>query len=169
MPAPRFRSQRMNKRWDSLASVSQALTASGTSVGGSLAFTESSTVLRLIGEYGFFCTSAPTALDAAHLSFGIAVVSSDAVAAGAGSLPDPRDEAEYPWLFWAEHLFRAQSSTFADTGSDGIMMLRRHIDIRSMRKIKPRETLVWVYQYLDGGGAPPLTLFNENTRVLIAT
>ena len=82
----------------------------------------------MIGEYGFFCTAAPAVLDAAHLSFGLAVVSSDAAELGATAFPDPGSEPEYPWLFWGEHIFRAQSASLSDSGREGTMQLRRHID-----------------------------------------
>ena len=94
--------RRMVKQWSSLVVNSTAFTTDSTSVIRALDFTEVTTVLRMIGEYTISSTSAPVALDAANIGIGIGVVSSDAaaVAAGAG-VPDPIDEPEYPWLFWA--------------------------------------------------------------------
>jgi len=97
----------MPKQWGVLGNVSNAFVGNAVAIGGSLGFTESATVIRMIGEYGFFCTAAPVALDSARITFAIGVVSSDAVALGLTAVPDPAAEPEYPWLFWASHLFRA--------------------------------------------------------------
>jgi len=97
------------------------------------------------------------------------VVSSDAFAAGGGSLPDPgTTDPDYPWLYWAAHDFVFNSAALDQQLGEGVS-LRRSFDIRSMRKIKPRETLAVVVEYTDTIGAPPLTFSMAPTRVLVAT
>ena len=121
----------------------------------------------MLGEYIVGPQVAPVAADAASIGVGIGVVSSDAVSAGASALPDPNGEADYPWLYWAQHDF-----FFGSTATDPASLassLRRPFDIKSMRKLKPRESLVAVIQYSDISGAPPLHVEFTQTRVLVAT
>jgi len=143
-----------------------AHTAGGTQVVSALAFSTADTVLRMLGEYTIAPTTAPTALDRAILTMAIGVVSSDAFAVGASAVPDPASEPEYPWLFWASHALHF-TGTSVDGGAAGISV-RRSFDVRSMRKMKPRESLIWVSEYSDLAGAPPLTATAGITRVLLA-
>ena len=160
-----FARARQAKEWRVMAAISRGFTADATNTGGSLNFSQPATVLRMLGEYSIQATSAPVALDAVYVTVAVGVVSTDARNLGATAMPDPAEEPEYPWLFWASHLMRWNSSTISE--NDGSGYLRRAIDIRSMRKIKPRETLTWVFQYEDGGGNPPINVQNELTRVLV--
>ena len=43
------------------------------------------------------------------------------------------------------------------------------VDTKAMRKVKPRETLVWVLQTSDVNGAPVTLVENQETRVLFGT
>ncbi len=94
----------------------------------------------------------------------LGIFSTDAFAAGA--VPEPIEEAEYPWLYHKVHqvVFFSNSSTTAPGGS----WLRQSFDVRSMRKVGPRETLAWVVQYIDVVGAPPVTAISSLVRVLLA-
>ena len=159
------RGQRQRKHWHDLPATLINLTASSTGAGGAFATVDPFTVLRMIGEYVIGPTSAPTALDACRVSVAIGVVSSDASAAGAASLPDPQDESDYPWLFWADHPF---FFPVADADPDSApTAVRRTFDIRSMRKIKPRESLQVVFQYGNITGDPPITVVMGQTRFLV--
>jgi len=143
-----------------------AFTADSSTVIGS-GFTPglAATILRMLGEYVITPTSAPTTNDEARVTVAIGVISADAVAANAA--PDPGLEPDYPWLFWASHALRF-ASTATDPNSAGASV-RAGFDIRSMRKMKPRETLIAVAEYEDFVGAPPLTLSWAAVRVLVAT
>ena len=88
------------------------------------------------------------------------------MAAGAGSLPDPGSEAAYPWLFWKQHQFVYQLPT--SDGDEIDSSVRVAFDSRSMRKIKPQETLAFVSEYTDVSGALPMTVFGAAVRVLVA-
>ena len=159
--------RRMAKQWVALAATPLALTASATAIGGSLVATEAFTVLRMIGEYIISPTSAPTAGDQTRVIVGIGVVSADALAVGASAMPDPGAEAEYPWLYWADHPFFFNSTALGGSG-DGPIEGRYEYDIKSMRKLKPREALVLVVEYSNITGNPPLTFISGQTRVLTA-
>ncbi len=160
------RPARMPKHWDQLGAISQALTADATIISAGLSFDEGWTIIRLLGEYTVAPSGATAQGDSAAIGVGIGVFSSDAVAAGAGSVPEPVNEAEYPWLYWADHRF-----FFGGTSVDpspASASVRRAFDVKSMRKVKPRESLVMVVNYVDITGAPPLDFIGGGTRVLIA-
>ncbi len=157
---------RLAKQWDSIPSIVIAFTATATQLGGSLAATASQTILRMMGEYTITPTAAPTAGDIAIVGVGIGVVSTDAFAAGAGSVPDPTAEADYPWLYWAAHPIGRAVDASVDPANE-TSLLRHAFDVKSMRKMKPRESLILVADYVDLVGAPPLTLVVAQTRVLL--
>ncbi len=156
---------RLAKQWESFNAIQRALTADATLQGTSLASTTAQTILRMLGSYIICPTSAPVAGDAALVVVGIGVVSTDAFAAGAGSMPDPGAEPDYPWLYWKSHGFFFPTNTADPSAASG--SIRVDFDIRSMRKMKPRESLAWVIEYIDLAGTPPLQLDIAHTRVLI--
>ena len=160
------RPQRMAKHWDEIGAATVAFGGSSTILTAALAFDEAWTVIRLLGEYSVGPGVAPVAGDQVAIGVGIGVVSSDAVAAGAGSMPDPVLEPGYPWLYWADHRL-SFSSTSVDPSSNSAS-LRRAFDVKSMRKIKPRESLVLVAEYLNIVGDPPINFLAGKTRVLVA-
>jgi len=158
--------KRMGKVWSSMPGTSDSLAASGTFLEGTLGFAEARTVIRMLGEYIIGPSAAPVAADVVRIAVGIGLVSTDAATLGASALPDPSSEPNFPWLFWAEHAFNFPG-TDPQSGSD-TYSVRRSFDIRSMRKVRPRETLVFVVQYVDVSGAPPMTIGVAATRVLLA-
>jgi hypothetical protein len=160
-------SARMPKEWNSLAGIALGMTASNTFLGSSLAFNSSYTVLRMLGEYVITPTSSPQALDNAIVTVGIGVVSSDAYAVGASAVPDPASEPNYPWLYWASHPFFF-GATGADPASEACSV-RHSFDVRSMRKLKARESLALVVEYADIAGTPALKFTAGSTRVLLAS
>jgi len=158
--------RRMQKHWHSIPGNSVAAAANGTFLMGTLALTGPFTVVRMLGDYAIGITSAPAALDEVAIAFGIGVVSSDAATVGPSALPDPFGEPDYPWLFWAEHwLFWTSTGTGP---ASAVSNVRRSFDIRSMRKLKPRESLIFVVQYADVVGTPPVQVQVASTRVLVA-
>ncbi len=100
------RARRLDKEWSRLTGIIVNLTASTTTIIGSLAFSRAQTAMRMIGEYAIGPSSAPAAGDAAVVTIGIGVVSTDAVTLGATAMPDPGDEFEFPWMYLGEHTFR---------------------------------------------------------------
>jgi len=157
--------QRQRKHWHDIPAVTLAFSSSATSAGGAFLTVDPFTVLRMLGEYLITPIGAPVVGDTARVCCAIGVVSGDASTAGAGSLPDPQDESDYPWLYWADHpLFFGNTSTDPSSQSASV---RRTFDIRSMRKIKPREALQVVVQYGNISGDPPVQFVMGQTRFLV--
>ena len=156
---------RKEKQWGFIPGGHLLLTGAGTSIVGALNFSSVQTVLRLIGEYVIGPTSAPAALDQADICFAIGKVSSDAFAAGAASIPDPSAEPEYPWLYWACHAFNFSGTD--PEGGDSSARVRKVIDVKSMRKFRPGEALIYVVQYVNGVGFPPMSVDIPNIRCLL--
>ncbi len=160
--------QRKDKHWDSLAGAIILSTGNSTfAASGSLNLDEAWTVIRMLGEYTIAPTSAPAALDCAAIAVGIGVFSTDAVAVGASALPDPGQEPSFPWLYWADHSLQFATTTADPSGVAGTV--RHSFDVRSMRKLKPREALLMVGEYINVVGNPPLTFHSGGTRILVAT
>ena len=123
----------------------------------------------MIGEYVIAPTGVISAADRVRIGVGIGIVSSDAFAAGAGSMPDPLGEPDYPWLYWMDHPFYYSTTGAPLQLSTDVEGVRAKFDIRSMRKFKPRESLAFLVQYADSSGTPPMQLLQGNVRCLIAT
>ena len=124
------------------------------------------TVLRMIGEYTIAPSGANVISDVCVVSVGIGIVSSDAATLGGTAVPDPGVEFDYLWLFWQQHIMQQQVAS-QDSQGDPSMALRQGYDIRSMRKLKPRESLCQIFQYQDINGIPSYDLAWGKTRVLV--
>ncbi len=156
------------KQWTAIPGIVLTQAADATLLGASLAFGEGgNTVLRMRGEYTIVPGStAPVAADRVKITLALGVISSDAFAAGAASVPDPAGEPEYPWLYWAEHTFEFGSNSL-DPSSAGAS-LRQAFDVKSMRKFSPGQSLAWISQYTDLAGTPSVRVSFGQTRVLLA-
>ena len=163
------RTPRRRKSWAFLLSSQVDLTGDATAAGPSLFFPESgSTILRMLGEYNVGLTPGGTfaASDEVVIGLGLAILSTDAVALGATAFPDPIAEPDYPWVYWAVHPISVFDAS--PMGIEVSSFLRHRFDIRSMRKVGARESLVWVAEYADISGTPPVTVNWGSTRVLRA-
>ena len=164
------RSNRMRKHWYSILSSQTAFTATSTALLSSFvaAAGEPFTVLRMMGS--FIVSPTPggsfAAGDSACLAFGIGVVSADAITAGSASMSDLGGEPDYPWLYWSDVPLLSFDASIAE----GLSLLNRVItfDVRSKRKVAPRQGLAFVGEYADATGAPPLTVVTGGIRFLIA-
>ncbi len=159
------RGARMSKDWGSIPGSQFSLVSSSVNVIASVAPGVSATVIRMLGEYIIGPRIAPVAQDEAAITLAIGVVSTDAFTVGGSAMPDPAD-ADFPWMFWASHSFFFGTTTVDPSSSQA--SLRRSFDVRSMRKMKAQESLVFVVQYVDIAGAPPLKVNLAQTRVLFA-
>ena len=158
------RGPKRQKLWSAIPAFEDDFVADEDSAIASVAFGSADTVLRMLGEYTINTINAPVAGESARVGVGIGVFSTDAFLAGA--VADPLSEAEYPWLYWADHPFH-----YSDVSTDPSQLggsLRRTFDIRSMRKVKPRESLVFAMQFARGTGTVDLRIMAGQTRVLIA-
>ena len=169
--ADRVRGPRKPKFWSFIGTnITNAVSANSTLVLGAnfaMAGTDTLTVMRMIGGYLIGPGAANVLADSAAITIAIGIFSTDAVTVGGTALPDPEDEPGYPWLFWASHLFETTVAQ-QDSTADPRMAIRRSFDIKSMRKMKPRETLTFVMQFRDINGAPTMNIVAERTRVLFA-
>ncbi len=166
------RAPRMRKHWVGVGGNAVDFAGETTQilqqVGGTGGLQDAFTVLRILGEYIIFPTAPLVAADEGELCVAIGVVSSDAATVGSTALPDPCDEPAYPWLYWSSHPFGANGST--EETALGSQSVRQRIDVKSMRKIKPSESIVSVSQFRNVGSAgnPPLTIVIGGLRVLVA-
>ncbi len=160
---------RMVKQWSGTGAAHIQMTAAGTFGGGSTAFAASGTILRLFGEYILGPTSAVGVDDRALITVGVGIVSTDAASLGATAFPDPGDEPEYPWMYYASHALHYRD-ILADGQDGGIQgNVRASFDVGAMRKFKPRESLQVVVQYEDLFGTPPITFSSGIFRLLVAS
>ncbi len=141
------RGSRMLKGWLGFGGSSLDFTANSTLMVQTVDFTGPGTILRMLWEYVISPISAAaiTADDSALLTVGVGIVSTDAATLGFTAMPDPFDDADYPWLYWRGHAmhYRIAGATAAD--SSGISGdVRVSVDVKSMRKIKSKESLVIV-------------------------
>ncbi len=81
-------------------------------------------------------------------AYGLGIVSDEAFAAGAASIPRPFDDDD--WAGWLVHGFYGGHLEFQS--GVGIMMSLDPvvIDSKAMRKVGPNETLVWVVESQAG-------------------
>ncbi len=165
--ADRHGGPRMAKEWAIIPGGLLDFTADATQIGSSILNLGPATVLRMLGEYAIGPVTAPVTLETAELTVAIGVASSDAVALGASAMPDPADEPNYPWLYWAQHSLFFTTTNLDPAGETA--SVRHGFDVRSMRKIKPRESLVMVVQMTRVSGTPDLRIVLGSTRVLVAT
>ncbi len=162
----------MRKHWVGIGgnalNIAGVTTALMQQLGGTGGLGDAFTVLRNLGEYTIFPTGPAVQGDEGAVCFAIGVVSSDAATAGSASMPDPCAEPEYPWLYWASHPFGYNAAV--EESALASSSVRRSFDIKSMRKIKPSESLVTIVEYenVGSGGDPPLTIVVGGWRVLVA-
>ena len=157
--------KRQAKTWAAIPAASNSVVGNTTAIGGGLAVSVPTTVIWMLGEYTLSPDAAPTAQDACEISVVIGVFSMDAFTLGGTAMPDPGSEPEFPWLYWASHTFFFATMS-ADPNSVATAV-RRSFDVRSMRKMKDRESLGYVFQYFDIAGAPAMQVELSTTRVLM--
>ena len=69
---------RKEKEWTALTGGDQALTGNGTTqLGGSVGFSQTTTIMRILGEYVMSPTSAPVVNDIARVTMGVGVLATD--------------------------------------------------------------------------------------------
>ena len=166
MARRRGNGQRMQKRWTTLLGLTDVTVAAGTFfASGILTFDEAQTILRVRAGDLLVQMRPNAGGDVAEVTFGLGVVSADAAAVGAGSLPDPSAEPEYPWLWWRSINLVAFGTT--NTSTMGAQVERVVLDTQAMRKVKPREALVLVGEFTQVAGTPALDFSGGPWRVLV--
>ncbi len=160
------------KQWSSIPGLILSSAAGGLLQGGSLAFLAPATILRCRGYVQAMFDETAQPGDQAVLTYGLGIVSSDAFAAGAASMPDPAGEPEYPWLWWGEIFLESRWATGAGNPQPagwGPDRMRLDVDTKAMRKVKPGESLMWAIEVVSVAGGPQIEHRIGQTRVLIGT
>jgi len=165
-----FGNDRQRVSWDNIPAFLLNLTANGTQVGtGFLGATAAFTVRRVRSTITLILEGSLSAGDDVSIGIGLAVISSDAAAAGA--VPDPLGNSDYPWLWWrSQRLFMPGASTNAtwvNPGGWGPACVQIEVDSKAQRRMKPLESLVWAIQYSNTTGNPPVSAFFGVSRVLL--
>ena len=155
------------KEWVGIPSLSTAQVADTTVLGGSLAFAIPATILRVRGAVQAAMDSTMQIADEMEITWGLGIISSDAFAAGAGSVPDPAGEIEYPWLWWGTMFLRSEIA--AGLNNWGTSAQRLEVDTKAMRKVKPGQSLAWILQTSATVGAVAVNMDFHKSRVLIGT
>ena len=163
----RFQKVIDRKEWSNTLVSAFSTAVAQTNVGGTLLFLGPATILRCRGFVQASFDATVQVGDRMNIAFGLGVFSSDAVTAGAGSLPDPFAEPEFPWMWWGT--MRLSAEVAAGSQSWGTASQRLEVDTKAMRKIKPGQSLAWVSETSGPVGAPTTDVTFGITRVLIGT
>ena len=157
------------KRWEGIPAVSLNAAAIATLAGSFLSFTQSATILRCrVADMLMMFGANQVAGDQSTSAWGLGIFSSDAVAAGVGSLPDPGQEPNYPWLWWGEFNLR-NNLGLPVSDQAGPTALRFSVDTKAMRRIHPGQSIAWVIQQTSNVGAVTVNYDLGQTRVLVGT
>ncbi len=163
-PVARTRAPRRKTVWIGTADQNDVAVGNGLSViissfaPDALAILKA-TVVRVRGRF----TARPAAFTVTHDysgAFGLGVVSDEALAAGAASIPRPFDDDD--WAGWMVHGYYSGHFEFDD--ATGLLIMDREIviDSKAMRKVGPNETLVWMAESAESAAQ-----VNIQARVLM--
>ena len=155
------------KQWTSIPGIDLLASTNVTLLGGSLAFLIPATILRCRTNVYAAFDGTQQGSDRLDVTYGLGIVSTDAFAAGAGSVPDPASEPEFPWLWWYSQALRSELASAENVW--GVSAQFVEMDTKAMRKVKPGESLIWVVETSAAAGAPATDILIQQTRVLIGT
>ena len=156
------------KQWSAAPGLILESAAAGQFLSGNLSFNVPATILRWRGYVSAVLDETMQAGDRVVLTYGIAVLSADAIALGDTAVPDPATEPEYPWVWWKEFTLEAYVAA-GHIGGWGPNAQRYDIDSKAMRKVKPGEGIVIVGDRTNLAGAPVVNHDIGQLRVLIGT
>lgn len=149
-----IRSQRRKTAWGfGPDSAQQSLTSTGQtlwSTGVVLVAEVEATIVRLRGEILFQLDLATSAGDGFTGAVGIGIVTSDAFAIGAGSMPGPLTNSDAQLWMWHQFITIrgvAAQSQGADIGRNAFADVRYQIDSKAMRIFHNNETLFGMTEF----------------------
>ncbi len=121
--------------------------AAGATLIQFVSFEEPVTVIRSRGHVSVQPGSFAADLNVVG-AVGVGVVSTEALTAGVGSMPEPFSDADWSWMVWRSFSFHldVQSAVGFDVNS----ALEFEIDSKAMRKIHPNESLVTIAESQQG-------------------
>ncbi len=148
--------------WDLMNFGQETLTIDGSLLyGGFVATVEGLTIIRLRGEVVIDALLG-TAGDSAEIAIGMIVVSDEAFAAGAASIPSPITDADDDWMF---HQWCSVGSRLVGAAGQG-SSYRFQVDNKSMRKLPVGKTVVCVAEMASEVGVVSADL-SLNLRALL--
>ncbi len=155
------------KEWLAIGGLSAGVSTATTLIGGIFTPGLPVTILRCRCPHIYaFMDNTRQAGDTLELTFGLGIVSQDAGALGATAMPDPAAEPDYPWLWWGSMFLDSDEAAVVNSWGPQAQIIH-DIDTKAMRKMKPRESLVWVAQSASVTGAPAVRFQIAQTRVLV--
>ena len=154
--------------WAAIGTKASAIDlATGTkSLGGSLlAVAGPGTFVRIRGQV--YCQLDAGAVDErALICFGVILVSNEAAAAGAASVPGPFTDGDADWM-WHGFLSvssLAESAIFGDAAFDRVI-----VDTKAMRKVKSSQSLIFVAEVASSQDATGTFDYMYGLRILGAS
>jgi len=157
------------KAWDQLTGLNTQAAVDGIVNVQALSFLIPATILRMRGAGGLVMfDESCQAGDKAIFGYGIAVVSTDSFNVGVTAMPDPIAELEFPWLYLTQVDLEC-TVVVGDQALGSTTFRLPEIDSRSMRKIKPNESLVMIEELQGLAGAPVVLMRIPPLRILIGT
>ncbi len=147
--------------------LNASLTASGKLLGTtSLTVGAMQTIVRIRGLISLGIEAAGAISQGFAGAAGIALVNSDAFAAGTGSIPGPQSDANWDnWMWHSYFDVRTITATIADGVNAQAVHQRIEIDSKAMRKWDPAETLVLMVEATETGVSS--LRVNCDTRILL--
>ena len=123
------------------------------------------TLIRVRGVLTFQLQSAAASGNGFVGAFGILNIGGEAFTAGAGSMPDPQDDAgDERWLYHTWFMVASMATAAIEIGKDNLASLRIEVDSKAMRKAPADVTLAAVLGTVEIGTATMEWMFTS--RVL---
>ena len=153
------------------------ITASGNAFLGSAVtpLADGLTVARIRGQLMLYLSTATTILDGFAGAFGIGKTTTQAVTAGAGSVPTPIDEQDWDgWLFHQYFALKAPvvvgGGGVQTTGGEILAVsaaLRMDVDTKAMRKLNQEDAIYAMIQVTEVGTAQMNVAFDSRMLVFL--
>jgi len=148
--------------------VTSVSSTSNTIIGSGVALSteDKATIVRTHGRLVLSITAAAAAEDACIGAFGVCLVSAQAFAAGAASIPDPQDDRHWDgWLLHQSYALMHRTATEDDV-SDLLNTMSVNLDSKGMRIWGGNDTMVAILGNTEVGTGPSLQVMWDS-RVLL--
>ncbi len=155
------------KQWRSIASTNFTGSVNAVFVGPRMDFVDPATILRARSKYMVLFDPTKQVADQMTVTLALGVVSTDAAGLGSTAMPDPVSDSDYPWLWWGTTVLESQIAAGEDAFGSTVQLVE--VDTKAMRRVKPKQSLVWVAEMSGAAGAPVTKVFMHQTRVLVGT
>ena len=107
---------------------------------------EEVTIVRTIGNI-LALVDSDSADAEGSFAIGLYVTRAEAIAAGVGSLPSPEADPDAEWLYYAAGVLRRSATANIN---DGVTTFRDQFDVRSQRRLRSGESMVWLLSARTG-------------------